>query len=261
MPEDHGIVCKPETACKARAQDSGSRPSAVTVGSATPSVPGLREQQLPFRAGSACTQGDRPASPAPPAASGPRAGPGQATRRPHAPSGDPATPRRQSAQARAPTPRRASARNLRAPAMGGGRGRAWPAGARGGGHRADPGACPPCRPPPGPHGPGTLSERGALHTARRAWSRGAYRSRPRREDAARRRAEARRLAPPPEPGELQPRRRRRAASTLAPPAPAPPPGPPRPSARHGVCAAARRSRGQGERGGARGDARVGPTRG
>lgn len=36
LPKDHGIVCRPHPACKARAQNSGSRPSAGTAGSAAP---------------------------------------------------------------------------------------------------------------------------------------------------------------------------------------------------------------------------------
>lgn len=77
MPKDRRIVCRPQAACKAHAQDSGSRPSAVTAGSAAPAL-GLLQQLLPSRAGSASsTQGARTASPRlPPIADLTRARPG-----------------------------------------------------------------------------------------------------------------------------------------------------------------------------------------
>ncbi|KAL1777932.1 hypothetical protein HispidOSU_016007 [Sigmodon hispidus] len=209
-------------------------------------VPGLREQQqLPFRAGSACTQGDLSASPRlqplavlarararPPAA--PTLPPG--TARPHA-SGAQRQGRPQRAQLRpaASAPQRwegaAAEHGPQVPVAGG--------------TVPTPQPAPPSRPPLrhpvlpalGPcrsEVPSTWpAERGAV---------GTYRSCPRRYEADRQTAETPRLAPPPEHEELQPRRRRRAASTLAPPGPRSAPLAPRPSARHGVCAAALRWR-------------------
>lgn len=58
MPMDHGIVCRPEMPCKAHAPDSGSRPSAVAVGAATPV-----RQGCPSARAVPAPQGDRSPSP------------------------------------------------------------------------------------------------------------------------------------------------------------------------------------------------------
>lgn len=193
---------------------------------------GCRSSRCPSR-GQCLHAGRSLFEPAPRVARGPRVGPGPATRRPHTPSRDRATPRRRSAEARAPTPCRASARSRRAPADGRG---PWPSGVRrcpwqGALRRPrSPRPIPLAALPPGPHSPGILSERGDLHMARRAWSCGAYRSR-RRRAAGKRLGDAqglegkRRWSPksysPAAGGALPPPSRR--------PPRAPPPGTPRPS--------------------------------
>lgn len=182
MPMDHGIVCRPEMPCKAHAPDSGSRPSAVAVGAATPVRRGCGSSRCPSaRALSAhrttalrarasgrwrTSRGPGPGHP-PPTHNlwGPR---------------DPTPEERRGAGTHAvpsfgPQPPRPS--DGRGPRPSGARRCPWQGALRGPG---SPRPIPLAALPPGPHSPGILSERGDLHMARRAWSCGAYRSRRRR---------------------------------------------------------------------------------
>lgn len=204
MPMDQCIVCRPEMPCEAHARDSGSRPSAVAVGAATPARRSCGSSSCPStRAGSARTQDGRSASPRlrpPEDLAWARARP------PALPA--PGTARHQTGGGRG-KPYRASARGRRAPATGGG---PRPSGPRrcpwrggGGAPRRPRSSRPQSRPP----------LRRPVHTARgsgqsaasSAWpaERGAVAltvaagAAPRRGEAARRRAECGRLAQPPEP--------------------------------------------------------------